>query len=153
MINAFPAIREGSRCHGSRLWATVLSLTLGLGGCSISMPIPGLIDDEPLGSIQTKAHASANPVDAADWPLASPALGAAIKASEDAEPSLWSNPKSRASGAFLAVGPAFTRDGAKCRAVIARIGSGESAARWRGLGCRRADDSIAFENAEHYSEL
>ena len=130
-----------------------VALAVSLAGCSISMPIPGLIDNEPLGSIQPRAHASANPVDPADWALARPALGAALKASDDAGPSLWSNPKSHASGAFLAVGPAFARDGAECRAVIARIGSGDAATRWRGLGCRREDDSLAFEDAERYSEL
>ena len=117
------------------------------------MPIPGLIDNEPLGSISPRATAAAHPIDAADWPLASKALAAALKANGDAQPSPWSNPKSEASGAFLAVGPAFARAGAECRAVIARVGSGDSAVRWRGLGCRRADDSLAFEDPQTYSEL
>ena len=51
-----------------------VALAVSLAGCSISMPIPGLIDNEPLGSIQPRAHASANPVDPADWALARPAL-------------------------------------------------------------------------------
>ena len=52
------------RSGASSEWFRRLGLALivaSLGGCAVSMPIPGLMDKEPTGSIAPKAAAKPDP--------------------------------------------------------------------------------------------
>jgi hypothetical protein len=65
---------------GARL-AGLAVLLAGLGGCAISMPMPGLMDKETTGAIAAKAAAAST--DAPAKPVASAAMRAEATAEDN----------------------------------------------------------------------
>jgi hypothetical protein len=122
----------------------LMSWIAALGGCSISMPGPALMDLEPTGSIRAKA--SANPIDARDWPIAEPAMRAVIRAEATAKPESWNNPETGRNGQFAAVASSFTRGGVTCRAFVAKIEAADGATAVQGVGCLGDGGKIAFSD-------
>jgi hypothetical protein len=129
----------------------VATLIAAMGGCSISMPGPALIDLEPTGSIRAKA--SANPIDERDWPVAEPAMRAMIRADATAKAETWTNPETGRNGQFAAVASSFTRGGATCRAFVARIDAADGASAVQGVGCLGEGGKIAFSDIAPWAGL
>ena len=123
------------------------------------MPIPGFVDDDPVGAIKPKASASANPFEAADWKAAEPALRAAMRAQASAAPSIWSNAETGRRGQFLAVAGPFKRAGEECRAFLASIEGKAEASRdseakiLQGVGCKGEGDEIVLEDVAPWKGL
>jgi hypothetical protein len=123
------------------------------------MPIPGFVDDEPIGSIKPTAAAPVNPFEAADWRIAEPALRAAMRAQSSAPPSTWSNSDTGRHGQFLAVAGPFKRAGRDCRAFLASIepkseGSADEEAKvLQGVGCKRGAEEIVLEDVAPWKGL
>ena len=133
-----------SRLSGEwfRAAGLAIGLAFALGGCSISIPIPGFTDNHSTGAI--KPQASANPFDARDWPLVEPALRTAIRAEATPDPVAWTNPDTRRRGEVVAVASPFMQDGASCRAFLARIEEPEGSRSLQGVGCARAAGELAI---------
>jgi surface antigen len=138
---------------GFALAATVLALA----GCSIAIPLPGLVDDEPIGAIKPKAGATAlsGAYDPADWRLAEPALSTALRAKAGGERDQWSDPDTGNHGEFVAVAGAFSRDGRSCRAFVARIvgKTGTADKTLQGVGCPREGEEAAVYDVSAWSGL
>ncbi len=119
------------------------------------MPIPGLIDNDPTGSIKPRPSASANPFDSGDWREAEPALRAAMRAEAPAPPSTWSNPETGRRGRFISVAGLFKREGEACRAFLAKVEEpdGETAKQWQGVGCERGEGQIVLEDVAPWPGL
>jgi surface antigen len=130
---------------------------LALAGCSIAIPLPGLIDDEPVGTIKPKAGTAAlsGAYDPADWRLAEPALSTALRAKEGGERDQWSDPDTGNHGEFVAVAGAFTREGRPCRAFVARIvgKAGTADKTLQGVGCPREGEEAAVYDVSAWSGL
>jgi surface antigen len=137
--------------------AALGALCLALAGCSIAIPLPGLVDDEPTGSIKPKASAAALSAayDPRDWRLAEPALSVALRAKDGGSRDLWSNPETGGHGEFVAVAGAFTRDGRSCRAFVARIAgkAGTDDKTLQGVGCPREGDEAAVYDVTPWTGL
>ncbi len=142
----FHSLPSCERFCASRLGAAAicLGLALVLVGCSISMPLPGFIDYGETGSIKPKT-ATADGFDVDDWKIAEPALRKAIHAGAEAESARWDNPGANHRGEFRAVAGSFKRDGASCRAFLAKVESDEGARELQGVGCER-DGALALED-------
>jgi hypothetical protein len=138
-------------CFGAAGRAAVVVLAFALCGCSISMPLPALIDNEPTGSIQAKA--TEKPFDPGDWPHAESALRAAMGGKATAEPARWTNPDTGRNGQFLAVAGPFQREGASCRAFLARIEETEGARSFQGIGCARENGEVAISDVAPWKGL
>lgn len=107
------------------------------------MPLPSFIDGEPTGSIKPKTPTLSSLYDSRDWRIAEPTLAASLRASGQAEPTLWSNPETGDRGDFVAVAGSFARDGQTCRAFIARLDDGHEAKTLRGVGCPAESGEVA----------
>jgi surface antigen len=143
-------------CRNTRA-AAVLALAGVLAGCSIAIPLPGLVDDEPIGAIKPKAAAAAlsGAYDPADWRLAEPALSTALRAKVGGERDQWSNPDTGGHGEFVAVAGSFVRDGLPCRAFVARIAgkAGTAEKTLQGVGCPREGEEAAVYDVSAWSGL
>jgi hypothetical protein len=130
---------------------------LALAGCSVSMPLPGFIDDEPIGAIKPKAAPAtlSAAYDPRDWRLAEPALSASLRAKDGGEPGTWSNPETGAHGEFVAVAGSFERDGRPCRAFVARVvgKTGAPDKSFQGVGCLREGQEAALYDVSPWTGL
>ena len=150
-------IRRKSRAAGRRTALALATAAFALTGCSIAIPLPSLVDNEPTGAIKPKSDATALSAayDFGDWRLAEPALSAALRAKEDGERSHWSNPASGAHGEFVAVAASFARDGRSCRAFVARIvGKDQTPAKTlQGVGCPSEGGAAAVYDVSDWTGL
>jgi hypothetical protein len=130
---------------------------LALGGCSVSIPLPGFIDDQPTGSIKPKAAPAALSAayDSGDWRLAEPVLSATLRAKDGDQPGAWSNPETGTHGEFLAVAGSFERDGHPCRAFVARVvgKDGAPVKTLQGVGCPREGEEAAIYDVSPWTGL
>jgi hypothetical protein len=135
----------------------VAAAALALAGCSVSMPLPGFIDDEPIGAIKPKAAPAplSSAYDSRDWRLAEPTLSATLHARDGDERGTWSNPETGAHGEFIAVAGSFQRDGLSCRVFVARVvgkdGKGDKA--FQGVGCPREGEEAAIYDVSPWTGL
>jgi surface antigen len=137
MIEAFAHRREGRMAAAARLAALASGLAAaGLSLCGCSMSIPGFIDAAPTGALRTPFY----PFAQEDWAKAEPALLAAIRAGVGAEPAPWSNEASGRSGVVVGVGTRFAKDGATCRAFVARITDNGTGRDVEGSACEKAGE-------------
>jgi hypothetical protein len=129
----------------ARLAAFAFAAT-ALTGCAI--PLPGFIDDQPTGSIKSKAAPAmlSSAYDSSDWRLAEPVLSATLRAKIADERGAWSNPDTGTHGEFLAVAGSFDRDGRPCRAFVARVvgKDGAPVKTLQGVGCPREGQEAAI---------
>jgi outer membrane surface antigen len=148
-----PRHRRGGLYAALALVATAFALA----GCSIAIPLPSLIDDDPTGSIKPKATAAAlsTAYQPDDWRLAEPALSATLRAKDGGEGGRWSNPQTGGHGEFVAVAGSFARDGRSCRAFVARIagkdGMGDKVL--QGVGCPREGEEAAVYDVSPWTGL
>ena len=151
-------LRKSSDRHNARFAARIrlgvaaLFVAVGLGGCSVSVPLAGFIDNDPVGSIKPRA-AEANPYDASDWKPAERAIASALKAEDSADPTRWTNPDTGRKGRVAAVAAPFKRDGAVCRALIGRIEDGDAVREWQGVGCRGEGERVVLEDVSPWRGL
>jgi hypothetical protein len=135
----------------------LVASAFALAGCSIAIPLPSMIDDDPTGAIKPKATSAAlsTAYDPGDWRLAEPALSASLRAKDGGERGRWSNPQTGGHGEFVAVAGSFPRDGRPCRAFVARIagkdGSGDQVL--QGVGCPREGEEAAVYEVSPWSGL
>jgi len=121
----------------ARLAALASALALAgsaLGGCSMS--IPGFIDASPTGALKTPFY----PFAQEDWAKAEPALIAAIRAGAGDDPAPWRNEASGRRGVVVGVGSRFAKDGATCRAFVARISDNGAEREVEGSACEKGGD-------------
>ena len=151
-------LRKSSDSRSAALLARIRSgflmfaVTGGIGDCSVSMPLPGFIDNDTTGSLKPRA-AAANPYDPGDWKKAEPAVASALKSGEAADPADWSNPDTGRKGQVAAVAAPFKRDGSVCRALIGRIQEGETIREWQGVGCRGEGERVVLEDVSPWRGL
>jgi hypothetical protein len=126
---------------------------LALAGCSISMPLPPFVDDEPTSAIAPKTPAPSSAFDSRDWRIAQPVLAASLRAPNPGEPALWSNPETGDHGEFVAVAVAFARQGQSCRAFVARLVEGKNAKTLQAVGCPRDSGEVAIYDASPWAGL
>ncbi len=140
MIGVYGMLCEWRKVAPRRL-GVVAALAATLGGCSMS--IPGFIDAQPTGSIKAKFA----PFATEDWPVVEPVLRSALKAEAGADPSAWANADTGRRGEVLAVGSAFPRDGAVCRAFTARIDDSGTSRRMQATGCEKGGKVVTISDA------
>ena len=151
-------LRKSSDSHSVRIAMRIRSALLvlliggGLGGCSVSMPMAGFIDNDPTGSVKPRA-VEANPYDPDDWKQAERAIASALKSEEAAVPAGWTNPDTGRKGRVTAVAAPFKRAGVLCRAMIGRIEDGENIRQWQGVGCRSEGDRVVLEDVSPWRGL
>lgn len=97
------------------------------------MSIPGFIDRTPTGSVRSPNYPFADE----DWAKAEPALLAAIRADGADDPAQWNNAESGRRGTVVPIGGRFARDGATCRAFVARIGEAGENRSVQGAACEK----------------
>lgn len=113
--------------------ATLLTLTLGLAGCSTAIPLPGFISkDDVTGSIRQFSSPLSDNISLDDWRRAVVALAVALDPQGAGEPVVWDNPKSGRKGKFTPVGEAYARENRLCRAFLGEVDEDEAV---RGTGC------------------
>ena len=100
------------------------------------MSIPGFVDPTPTGSVKSKTYPFADE----DWSKAEPALIAAVRADAGDDPVHWSNTGSGRRGAVEGVGARFQREGATCRAFVARITGDGDARAVQGAACEKSGE-------------
>jgi surface antigen len=157
LISQRERICRKSRAAPLRATFALAAAALALAGCSIAIPLPGLIDDEPVGAIKPKAGAAtlSAAYEPADWRLAEPALSTALRAKDGGERDQWSDPDTGNHGEFLAVAGSFVRDGRPCRAFVARIvgKTGTADKTLQGVGCPREGEEAAVYDVSAWSGL
>ena len=125
-----------------RLFPLAAGAALALCACSLSVPLPSLLDDgDATGSIRPAAAPLAllGPALApADHPLAHVALVQAMESGEP-EPVAWANPRTGASGRFRPAAAQADAAGGGCRPFLADIDTRKGSHALRGLACRAAD--------------
>ena len=113
--------------------ATLLTLSCGLAGCSMAIPLPAFVSpDDVTGSIKHFSSPLSAQIGIEDWRRAATALGRALDPKGSGETVAWSNPKTGLKGKFTPVGGAYARENRLCRAFLGEIGSDESVS---GTGC------------------
>ena len=151
------AFRRPRRWAALRAGSVAAATALALAGCSLSMPLPGFIDDEPIGSIKPNAASTAlsSAYDSRDWRLAEPTLSATLRAKAGGERGTWSNPETGAHGEFVAVAASFQRDGLACRVFVARVvgKDGQSDKSFQGVGCPREGQEAAVYDVSPWTGL
>ena len=106
---------------------------LGLGGCSVSMPMGSLLgDDDSTGSIQ---KSQLDGLAGEDWRRAKVALAEALGADPMKTPVVWANPDSGAKGSFSPVGDAYTTASGTCRAFSAAVAHKDTDDSLQGTAC------------------
>ena len=138
--------------RATRRNALLALVALGLGGCSISMPLPSFLGDDTTGSIKPRSASLASAYDSSDWTVAKPVLAASLRPSAPAEPAAWSNAETGHRGEFLPVAGTFARDGRSCRVFIARIVADESKT-LQGVGCPSDDGEVAVYDVSPWTGL
>ncbi len=89
MIFRSDASSDWFRAHvGQARWLGLAVLLAGLGGCAISMPIPGLMDKTTTGSIAAKPAEKST-----DSPGAKPVASAAMRAEAPAGQAALASPE------------------------------------------------------------
>jgi hypothetical protein len=157
MIVALDRKRETFRRRPSRPGAGQI-VALGLAalapaGCSISMPLPSLVDNEPTGSVKPGAAALSGLYDWRDWRVAQPALAASLRAPGPAEPAAWSNAETGGHGEFVPVAGVFARQGQSCRAFVARLVAGKDAKTLQAVGCLDDSGEVAVYDVARWTGL
>lgn len=141
-------LRVGSLA--ARLAALNLSVcAIGLGGCSISLPMMSSdskanVDYAPTGSIAKASAPVATPqvaplsrkLDVEDWRRARAALATALDPQGNGATVAWDNPQSGRKGSFIPVAAPYPVDGQVCRAFIAKIDAPDSREVVQGSACR-----------------
>jgi hypothetical protein len=144
--------RRGGSPGAGRALAVAL-VALALAGCSISMPLPSLIDAEPTGSIKPEAPPLSSAFDSRDWRIAEPVLAASLRAPAPAEPARWSNAETGDRGEFLPVAGTFARQGRSCRAFVARLVDGKAAKTLQAVGCPSESGEVAIYDVSPWTGL
>lgn len=144
--------RRSGRPGAGQIVALALA-ALSLAGCSISMPLPSLVDNEPTGSIKPGATALSGLYDWRDWRIAQPALAASLRAQGPAEPAVWSNAETGGHGEFVPVAGAFARQGQSCRAFVARLVVGTDAKTLQAVGCLSDSGEVAVYDVAPWTGL
>ncbi|MGO4870908.1 MAG: RT0821/Lpp0805 family surface protein [Roseiarcus sp.] len=149
--------RERNRPRGGslalrRIFAVALG-AIALAGCSISMPLPSFLDNDPTGSIKPKTATLASAYDSRDWRVAEPVLAASLRAPGQEAPAVWSNPETGDHGEFVPVAGTFARDGQSCRAFVAQLVEGEDSKTLQAVGCPRDSGEVAVYDASPWTGL
>ncbi len=144
--------RRGGAPGRVRAFAAALA-ALALAGCSISMPLPSFIDNEPTGSIKPESPPLSSAYDSRDWRIAEPVLAASLRAPEPAEPARWSNAETGDHGEFVAVAGTFARKGQSCRAFLARLSDGKDAKTLQAVGCPSESGEVAIYDVSPWTGL
>ena len=131
-----------SKSGRSARLAGVFSIGLLLGGCGYDSAIFEQFSDRNeyliTGSIQKGLSPSLTRISSEDWPLAEPALTAAL-GSDDGKRFEWANPATRVRGDFVATAEPFIQDDSLCRSFDAKFGtSGTTPAKFSATACRQA---------------
>jgi surface antigen len=114
--------------------ATLLTLSLGLAGCSTAIPLPGFISREDVAESVARFSSPLSPrLDSEDSRRALAALGAALDPQGPGAPVDWVNPVSGLKGSFMPLGEVFAQDRRLCRNFRAEIGIEKT---MQGTGCR-----------------
>src|SRR4051794_37074372 len=116
------------------LWG---ALVLGLGGCSINLPMTSLVPEpETTASLAPATSPSALGILDEEWQQASEALDRALDPAQNGSPVRWSVKETGRGGVFVASGPAYVRNDQVCRAFKASIGAVPQDRHHLGTACR-----------------
>lgn len=120
-------------------FASLLTLTVPLLGCSISTPIASLVADDEIttGSIRSKKAPLSDKLSPEDWRRAKSALGVALEPAGNGTPVRWDNPESKASGHFAAAGGFIIRNDLICRPFQSALIIKGSESAPNGVACRQ----------------
>jgi surface antigen len=111
----------------------VFLVALGLGGCSVSMPMGSLLgDDNTTGSIP---QSDFDGLVGEDWQLAKAALAEALAGNQAAVAVAWTNPDSGTKGSFSAVGAAYATASGTCRGFAAAVDRNQTDDSLQGTAC------------------
>ncbi|HRJ70374.1 MAG TPA: RT0821/Lpp0805 family surface protein [Beijerinckiaceae bacterium] len=115
----------------------VLVLPL-LAGCSLTMPIGSLVnEDEVTGSLPAQPAPMLSPkLDGEDQRRAMAALALAVDPQGNGAPVQWDNPVSRRKGGFVASGALFVKDDRVCRPFSATLVLDGTDSAVHGIACR-----------------
>ncbi len=122
--------------------AAAVVLTLGLGGCSLSLTSAPEEKVEATGSIKRTVPTTLSPdLGQEDWRRAKGALSIALDPQGSGAAVKWDNPDSQTSGTVTPVAQPFVKDDEICRAFLATIDFPGRNASLQGTACKiSADD-------------
>ncbi|MFC0218346.1 RT0821/Lpp0805 family surface protein [Pseudochelatococcus lubricantis] len=127
--------------------ATLASAVLLLGGCSIAVPVGGLLgnDDPPTtASVGGKGAAMLSPELAPeDWQFARMALGTALDPLGTGAVAPWANPRTGIRGDFVALGKPYLENDLVCRRFGANLQYQGQSEALKGSACRLPDGQWA----------
>jgi surface antigen len=146
-------LAQGARARAALFRLSLISVTLSLGACSITMPFMErersfIKDPDITGSITPRAAAHAQApgqlsplspgLDAEDWRRARAAMATALDPQGSGAQVRWDNPDSGAKGFFGAIGNAFLIKDDICRLFVAGVGIKGPEDWMQGSACRTA---------------
>lgn len=133
----------------------VLMLALSTAGCGMSFPLGplGATDDEPTGSIVTKAASPLSPeLSGEDWRRAKSALSVALDPLGNGSSTRWDNPESGIGGSFTPVGQPFVRSDEICRAFLADLTGSNFESSLQGTACRFSGHDWAIRDLKPWKK-
>jgi 17 kDa outer membrane surface antigen len=117
------------------------------------MPLPSLMNDDETGSIKPKTASQPSGYNSRDWRIAEPVLAATLRSAGRGAPATWSNPETGDHGEFLTVASAFVREGASCRAFVARLVDDVGPKTLQAVGCPRENGEVALYDVSLWTGL
>ncbi|MBS7698321.1 MULTISPECIES: RT0821/Lpp0805 family surface protein [unclassified Chelatococcus] len=117
-----------------------IAFSLIAGGCSLSFPVAGLMDDDDVtASVPTVAQ-QPSPLSpeltAEDWRRAKSAMGVALDPIGNGEEAPWSNPETALSGSFVPAGQPYVHGDDVCRDFFADLVLQTGTRKLQGKACR-----------------
>ncbi len=131
--------------------AAGLTISLLLGACSVSFPMPGFVDNAPTGSITEAGSIKvlSPALDREDVRRAKAALAVALDPQGSGTNVAWANPDSGRGGSFVPIAPPFPSHDSICRAFGGDIlVHAEPHRRIKGSACRTSDGEWAIADLE-----
>ncbi|CAH1669922.1 Outer membrane surface antigen [Chelatococcus asaccharovorans] len=117
----------------------VVALALIAGGCSISFPVAGLMEDDVTASVPVVAQ-QASPLSpeltAEDWRRAKSAMSVALDPIGNGASAPWSNPETALSGSFAPAGQPYVKGDDVCRDFFADLVLQTGTRKLQGKACR-----------------
>ncbi|CAH1655808.1 Outer membrane surface antigen [Hyphomicrobiales bacterium] len=118
---------------------SAIAISLIAGGCSLSFPVAGLMDDDVTASVPTAAQ-QPSPLSpeltAEDWRRAKSAMGVALDPIGNGEAAPWSNPETALSGSFVPGGQPYVHGDDVCRDFFADLVLQTGTRKLQGKACR-----------------
>lgn len=128
---------------------------LGLGACSMTLPMGSLSEDTiTTGSITPPRPAAqlSSKLSDEDWRRAQAALGLAVDPQGNGAPVSWDNPESGRKGSFVSAGPLYVLDDKVCRSFVATISEPGPDTQLQGSSCRQGPNEWVVREAKPWKQ-